>query len=67
MHSALRASGIGMHQNSVRMHWICCISLKKVNAHILTSNQMSNTIIQQMDRCKPRPRDRLHVSLIGLS
>ena len=26
--------------NSVRVHWICLISLIKVNAHLLTSNQM---------------------------
>ena len=34
----LRASGIGRIKNSVRMHWICLISLEKVNAHLLTSN-----------------------------
>ena len=40
MHSALRAAGLGhwTHQNSVCMHWICFISLEKVNAHLLTSN-----------------------------
>ena len=27
-----------MHQNSVCVHWICLISLVKVNAHLLTSN-----------------------------
>ena len=28
------------HQNSVRVHWICLISLEKVNAHLLTSNHI---------------------------
>ena len=34
MHSGL---GHWTHQNSVRVHWICLISLEKVNAHLLTS------------------------------
>ena len=33
------------HQNSVRVHWICLISLEKVNAHLLTSNQWSASVI----------------------
>ena len=39
MSNALSPSGLGhwMHQNSVNVHWICLISLKKVNAHLLTS------------------------------
>ena len=33
-----------MHQSSVRVHWICLISLEKVNAHLLTSNLSSRNI-----------------------
>ena len=38
--NALGPAGLGhwTHQNSVRVHWICLISLEKVNAHLLTSN-----------------------------
>ena len=32
-------------QNSVRVHWICLISLDKVNAHLLTSNQKSKCFL----------------------
>ena len=39
MHSALRASVIG-RINSVRVHWICLISLEKVNVHLLTCKQL---------------------------
>ena len=36
--NALGPAGLGQwtHQNSVRLHWICLISLEKVNAHLLT-------------------------------
>ena len=36
--NALGPAGLGhwTHQNSVRVHWICLISLEKVNAHLLT-------------------------------
>ena len=39
--NALSPAGLGhwTHENSVRVNWICLISLEKVNAHLLTSNR----------------------------
>ena len=44
-----RPCGHWTHQNSVRVHWICLISLEKVNAHLLTSN------LSGMDHFKTQP------------
>ena len=44
--SALGPVGLGhwTHQNSVRVHWICLISLEKVYAHLLTYKHMDTLI-----------------------
>ena len=46
--SALDPAGLGhwTHQNSMLKHWICLISLTKVNAHLLTSKWL-------MEYCTP--------------
>ena len=49
--SALNPAGLGhwTHQNSMLKHWICLISLTKVNAHLLTSKWLMEYCIPNQE------------------